>query len=89
MSESSTRGGRRPRAGRKPGTGTGTNPRITERVPADLAAYCKAMQCWSPGYLAGLIRADMRAKSAGLESSDMLPEAKEIVQRYLKNGDSQ
>jgi len=56
MSDSSTRGGRRPGAGRKPGSGTGTNPRITERVPADLAAYCKAQQALSPGYLARLIQ---------------------------------
>jgi hypothetical protein len=55
VSDSSTRGGRRPGAGRKPGSGTGTNPRITERVPADLADYCKAQQALSPGFLAGLI----------------------------------
>lgn len=59
MSDSSTRGGRRPGAGRKPGSGTGTNPRITERVPADLAEYCKAQQALQPGFLAGLLRAHL------------------------------
>lgn len=56
MSDSSTRGGRRPGAGRKPGNGAGPNPEIRERVPADLADYCKAQQATSPGFLARLIK---------------------------------
>lgn len=56
MPSDSTRGGRRPGAGRKPGNGTGPNPEIRERVPADLADYCKTQQATSPGFLARLIR---------------------------------
>lgn len=56
MSDSSTRGGRRPGAGRKPGNGAGPNPEVRERVPADLADYCKAQQATSPGFLARLIK---------------------------------
>lgn len=65
MSDSSTRGGRRPGAGRKPGHGTGPNPEIRERVPADLADYCKAQQAVSPGFLARLIK---QHKLSGIKS---------------------
>lgn len=78
--DQTTRGGRRPGAGRKPGQGAGPNPEVRERVPAELAAYCKVQQALLPGFLAGLISDHLKRER--MNALDELTELTEEIGLY-------
>lgn len=72
MSDQTTRGGRRPGAGRKAGSGTGTRPEMRERADAEIVAYCKAQQALNSGFLAGMVERHRLENQRGAKTPNVL-----------------